>query len=106
MRGDRGTIPRVPASSFTEKDGHHQRRHAGIDMHHGSSREINGTHLAYPASSPYPMSQRVVNHKRPQHGKQKETAEFNPFGKRADNQSGGDHGKHSLKRHEQKFGNS
>ena len=73
-------------------------------MHDGASGKVNGTHLLQETSAPDPVCHRHVDQDAPKYGEQEETGELHTLGKRTQNQSRRDDGKHALEEHEQQFG--
>ena len=72
-------------------------------MYYGSSGKVYRTHLLEKSSSPYPVCHRNVNQYAPQYGKYQETGEFQSFGKRSQNQSRSNDGKHTLEQDKDDF---
>ena len=84
-----------------------QGRHTGEDVHDGAAREIEHALLEQPAIDvPDPMADRVVDDRRPEHGKQAPGRELHPFRNRADDQGRRDDREHHLEHGEQQFGDA
>src|SRR5208283_42225 len=69
-------------------------------MHDQSAGKIKASHRLKPAPSPYPVSQGIVDNKRPEYKKSKVGFEGHSLGYCAAYQCWSDYGKHSLKHDE------
>ncbi len=69
---------------------HHQSRdqtgHAGIDVHHGATGEVEHALAAQPAATPDPVADRRVNQRHPQHHEPQHRGKLHALGKGADDQ--------------------
>lgn len=90
---------------FPYQYGHDQGCDAGIDVYHGSTGKVDGTHLLEKTSSPYPVGHRYVHQDAPKHCKHQETGKLDPFRKSSQNQGGSNDGKHTLEEYEHQFRN-
>src|ERR1700687_3451180 len=69
-------------------------------MNHRATREIERTHLMEPSvDAPHPMSERVVNERRPKETKDKEAAKRNSLRECTRDKRGCDDGEHALEDH-------
>src|SRR3970040_838046 len=55
---------------LAEDQGAHERRDAGIDMHHSPARDVECPELEQEASAPDPVGDRTIDNGHPEHGEQ------------------------------------
>ena len=83
----------------------HERRHqggrAGVDVHHGAAREVEGAHLGQPSAAPDPVRHGGVDEERPEGQEGQVGAEAHPLHDRARDEGGGDDREGALVGHEE-----
>ena len=90
--------------AYTER--HDQSSYTGIDMYHGTTRKVDGSHLLQETDAPYPVSHREIGDDNPENGEKYITAELDTLGKGTENQGWSNEGKHALEHHEGEFRNA
>ena len=55
---------------------HDQSGYTGIDMNHGTTRKVDGSHLLQETSAPYPVGHRKISDDNPKDGEKYITAEL------------------------------
>ena len=104
MRSDRMTRTVIITLADTER--HDQSSHTGIDMYHGTTRKVDGSHLLQETAAPYPVSHREIGDDDPENGEKYITAELDTLGECTENQGWSNQGKHALEHHESELRNA
>ena len=101
-----------PAGAFAEDDREYQTGDTGVDVHGGSTREVDGFELVgdpspgFPGDTvecEHPVRHREVHERGPQPREHQPATELQPVGDSAGDQCHGDDGEHQLKRHEHRL---
>jgi hypothetical protein len=73
----------ILTQAFADKQGYYQSGYPGTDMNYRTSSKIQGSQLAQPTSSPYPVGYRIINQSGPQENEEYKGREPHPFCKSA-----------------------
>ncbi len=97
-----------PAEPFSWTDNQYRCQCSGPTghMHHQASGKIKytiGTKRSHPASSPYPVTDRIIHKDRPKNAEHDKRSKTDPLGKGAGNQSRSYNSKHALVYHENRL---
>ena len=92
--------------TLADTECHDQSSYTGIDMYHGTTRKVDGSHLLQETAAPYPVSHREIGDDNPKNGEKYITAELDTLGKGTENQGWSDEGKHALEHHESELWNT
>ena len=65
---------------------HDQSGYTGIDMNHGTTRKVDGSHLLQETATPYPVGHWKISDDNPKDGEKYITTELHALGKGTENQ--------------------
>ena len=75
---------------------HNQSGYTGIDMNHGTTCKVDGSHLLQETATPYPVGHWKISDDNPENGEKYITAELDTLGKGTENQGWSNEGEHAL----------
>ena len=94
----------APVVALAYHEAHDECRYAGVDVHHGASGKVDGSHLLQKSAAPHPVSHRQIGYDDPQNDEHHVALELDSFGKCSENERRGDECEHALEHGECHFG--